>query len=73
MVHLSDLDWNRPGEQVIDEYNRGDIVKAQVSTSTSTRSVSRSASSRLAAIRSAKRRFRRAAQERCRHLRSHRL
>ena len=30
MVHLSDLDWNRPGEQVIDEYNRGDIVKAQV-------------------------------------------
>jgi small subunit ribosomal protein S1 len=30
MVHLSDLDWNRPGEQVIEEYNRGDIVKAQV-------------------------------------------
>ncbi|MCX5494943.1 30S ribosomal protein S1 [Kaistia dalseonensis] len=30
MVHLSDLDWNRPGEQVIDEYNRGDMVKAQV-------------------------------------------
>ncbi len=30
MVHLSDLDWNRPGEQVIDEYNRGDVVKAQV-------------------------------------------
>ena len=30
MVHLSDLDWNRPGEQVIEEYNRGDVVQAQV-------------------------------------------
>ncbi|WP_274532736.1 30S ribosomal protein S1 [Aureimonas ureilytica] len=30
MVHLSDLDWSRPGEQVIDEYNKGDMVKAQV-------------------------------------------
>ncbi len=30
MVHLSDLDWNRPGEQAIDDYNRGDTVKAQV-------------------------------------------
>jgi small subunit ribosomal protein S1 len=30
MVHLSDLDWNRPGEQVIEEYQRGQIVKAQV-------------------------------------------
>ncbi|MBB5753802.1 30S ribosomal protein S1 [Prosthecomicrobium pneumaticum] len=30
MVHLSDLDWSRPGEQVIDEYSRGDIVRAQV-------------------------------------------
>jgi small subunit ribosomal protein S1 len=30
MVHLSDLDWNRPGEQAIEEYNRGDMVKAQV-------------------------------------------
>ncbi len=30
MVHLSDLDWNRPGEQVIDEYRKGDMVKAQV-------------------------------------------
>jgi small subunit ribosomal protein S1 len=26
MVHLSDLDWNRPGEQVIEEYNKGDVV-----------------------------------------------
>ncbi|MFG1479457.1 30S ribosomal protein S1 [Xanthobacter sp. V4C-4] len=30
MVHLSDLDWNRPGEQVIDEYRKGDVVKAVV-------------------------------------------
>jgi small subunit ribosomal protein S1 len=30
MVHLSDLDWNRPGEQVIEEFRRGDKVKAQV-------------------------------------------
>ncbi len=30
MVHLSDLDWSRPGEQVIEEFNRGDVVKAQV-------------------------------------------
>ena len=30
MVHLSDLDWNRPGEQVIEEYNKGDMVKAVV-------------------------------------------
>lgn len=30
MVHLSDLDWNRPGEQVIDEFKKGDIIKAVV-------------------------------------------
>ncbi|HMK79501.1 MAG TPA: 30S ribosomal protein S1 [Xanthobacteraceae bacterium] len=30
MVHLSDLDWKRPGEQVIDEYKKGDKVKAVV-------------------------------------------
>ncbi len=30
MVHLSDLDWKRPGEQVIDDYKKGDVVKAQV-------------------------------------------
>jgi len=30
MVHLSDLDWKRPGEQVIDDYKKGDMVKAQV-------------------------------------------
>ncbi|WP_276294082.1 30S ribosomal protein S1 [Notoacmeibacter marinus] len=30
MVHLSDLSWDRPGEQVIDEYEKGDEVSAQV-------------------------------------------
>jgi small subunit ribosomal protein S1 len=30
MVHLSDLDWKRPGEQVIDDYKKGDKVKAIV-------------------------------------------
>ena len=30
MVHLSDLDWKRPGEQVIEEYKKGDKVKAVV-------------------------------------------
>jgi small subunit ribosomal protein S1 len=30
MVHLSDLDWNRPGEEVIEEFNKGDVVRAKV-------------------------------------------
>ncbi|WP_310618537.1 30S ribosomal protein S1 [Flexibacterium corallicola] len=30
MVHLSDLDWNRPGEEVIEEFKKGDVVKAIV-------------------------------------------
>ncbi|MDO8534172.1 MAG: 30S ribosomal protein S1 [Xanthobacteraceae bacterium] len=30
MVHLSDLDWNKPGEQVIEEFKKGDMVKAVV-------------------------------------------
>ncbi|MGO8440917.1 S1 RNA-binding domain-containing protein, partial [Rhizobium ruizarguesonis] len=30
MVHLSDLDWTRPGEQVIEEFNKGDVVRAVV-------------------------------------------
>lgn len=30
MVHLSDLDWKRPGEQVIEEYKKGDKVQATV-------------------------------------------
>src|SRR5579875_843203 len=30
MVHLSDLDWTKPGEQVIEGYKKGDIVRAKV-------------------------------------------
>ncbi len=30
MVHLSDLDWNRPGEQAIEEYKKGDMVKVVI-------------------------------------------
>jgi small subunit ribosomal protein S1 len=30
MVHLSDLDWDRPGEQVLAEYQKGDMVQAVV-------------------------------------------
>ncbi len=30
MVHLSDLDWNRPGEEAIADYTKGDMVKATV-------------------------------------------
>ena len=30
MVHLSDLDWTKPGEQIIEEYKKGDAVKAKV-------------------------------------------
>jgi small subunit ribosomal protein S1 len=30
MVHLSDLDWNRSGEDAIQDYNKGDVVKAIV-------------------------------------------
>ena len=30
MVHLSDLDWNKSGEEALDAYNRGDMVSAKV-------------------------------------------
>jgi len=30
MVHLSDLDWNKPGEEAIKDYQKGQIVKATV-------------------------------------------
>ncbi len=30
MVHLSDLDWKRPGEEAIKDYKKGDMVKAIV-------------------------------------------
>ena len=30
MVHLSDLDWDRPGEDAIQDYKKGDVVRAKV-------------------------------------------
>ena len=30
MVHMSDLDWNKSGEEAIAEYKKGDVVKAIV-------------------------------------------
>ena len=30
MVHLSDLDWNVPGEEAISRYHKGELVKARV-------------------------------------------
>ena len=30
MVHLSDLDWNRSGDDAIKDYNKGDVVKAKI-------------------------------------------
>ena len=30
MVHLSDLDANKPGEQAIEDFKKGDVVKARV-------------------------------------------
>ncbi len=30
MVHLSDLDWNRSGEEAIEDYKKGDVIKAVV-------------------------------------------
>jgi len=30
MVHLSDLDWNRTGDEAVQDYKKGDVVKAVV-------------------------------------------
>src|SRR5579883_1489801 len=30
MVHLSDIDWNRPGEDALDAYHKGEVVRAKV-------------------------------------------
>ena len=30
MVHLSDLDWNRSGEEAMEDYKKGDMVQAKV-------------------------------------------
>ena len=73
MVHLSDLDWNRPGEQVIEEYNRGDMVKAQVlDVDIEKERISLGIKQLAARCGRRGRNLRRTAQERGRHLRSHR-
>jgi small subunit ribosomal protein S1 len=30
MVHLSDLDWERPGEEAVQDYKKGDMVKVKL-------------------------------------------
>ncbi|HVY90199.1 MAG TPA: 30S ribosomal protein S1 [Hyphomonadaceae bacterium] len=30
MVHINDIDWNKPGEEAIKAFNKGDTVKARV-------------------------------------------
>src|SRR5215469_11478823 len=30
MVHLSDIDWNRPGEEAISNYRKGEVVRVKV-------------------------------------------
>ena len=52
MVHINDIAWDKPGDQAIEAYNKGDMVKAEMrSLSISTRNASRSASSSFPAIR----------------------
>jgi small subunit ribosomal protein S1 len=51
MVHLSDLDWQRSGEEAIKDYKKGDRVKAVSSTSIARRSGSASPSSSSRPIR----------------------
>ena len=51
MVHLSDLDWNKSGDEAIKDYKKGDNVKAVVLDVDRTKERISSASSRSAAIR----------------------
>jgi small subunit ribosomal protein S1 len=30
MVHMSDIDWQRPGEEAIKDFSKGDVVKAKI-------------------------------------------
>src|SRR5580704_4504387 len=30
MIHMSDIDWNRPGEEAINDYRKGDAVRVKV-------------------------------------------
>jgi small subunit ribosomal protein S1 len=73
MVHLSDLDWNRPGEQVIEEYKRGEMVKAQVLDVDIEKERISLGIKQLAQGASNAGDGGRPAQERGRHLRSHRV
>ncbi|MEI2677377.1 MAG: S1 RNA-binding domain-containing protein [Burkholderiaceae bacterium] len=53
MVHLSDLDWNKPGDEVIKDYKKGDNGQGRGARRRQLRrSASRSASSSSAATRS---------------------
>ena len=84
MVHLSDLDWNRPGEQVIEEFQKGEMVKAIVLDVDVEKERISLGIKQLTQGRRVRRReracircfvraiVRRAAQERHRHLRRHR-
>ena len=75
MVHLSDLDWKRPGEQVIEEYKKGDMVKAQVldvDVEKERISLGIKQLARAGRCRDRSRRRRRAQEGRGRHLRGHR-
>jgi exosome complex RNA-binding protein Csl4 len=63
MVHINDISWEQSGEDAIQAYRKGDMVKAKVvSTSTPTRSASRWASSSWQAIRWLRRHRRREAR-----------
>ena len=30
MIHLSDLDWEKTGEEALKDYKKGDFIKAKV-------------------------------------------
>src|SRR5258707_12423559 len=30
MVHITDINWNRPGEEAIENYRRGEVVRVKV-------------------------------------------
>ena len=70
MVHLSDLDWKRPGEQVIEEYKKGDKVQRAGSRRRCREGAH--LAWRQAARRRSVRRAGRPEARRGRHLRSHR-
>ena len=72
MVHLSDLDWKRPGEQVIEEFKKGDRVKATVLDVDVEKERISLGIKQLQGDPMAEGSRGRAEEGRCRHLRSHR-